>query len=279
MTAPKDVRTIALDDVPALESADAAGTGRRIDDWASIDPGRTERLTRALITPLLDHGFRLRTYGADRMPATGGVLICPNHASWVDPFVQARGQRRLIRFMAKEELFSVPIMGRIMRSGGAFPIRRNAGDSFALGLARHLLEDGEPVMVYAEGTRHRRTDDLGSPRSGAARLALGTGVPVLPVAAYGTKPRSTRSLRKLGPLARPRITTVFGWPLIFTGLERERDAVDTARTIIWSEVARLYAVARELDSQRARPRHFEVPPPSGEAARWLASPMTTAPVN
>lgn len=229
-----------------------------VERWVRVDGSRTERVVRASTLWIWDGLFRLRSYGQEHLPEDGPVLFCPNHSSWWDPFLQARGQRRVLRFMAKASLFDVPGVRTIVSTGGAFPVRRGEGDTFAIELARRLLAEGQPVVVYPEGTRFRADDRLGTPRSGAARLALETGVQVVPVASYGTKPRKARG-HTGPPRALPRVTTLYGPPMSFVDLDPVAGNVPVVRDAIWQEVQRLYDLARDLHGRRIRPRRFAVP--------------------
>lgn len=236
----------------------AVGDQQELDQWIRIDSRRTEAITRALLLPVIDLGFRLKSYGQESVPSHGAALICPNHASYMDPFLHARPQRRIFRFMAKSQLFDIPVVGRLVRSGGGFPVHRGERDEFAIELARQLLRDGQVVCLYPEGTRYRSAVDLGPPRSGAARLAIETGVPVIPVASWGNKPRKVRGERGL-PI--PKVTTVYGEPMRFPGVELSVEGITEVRESIWREVHRLYGIARELHQRR--PRRFDVPPATG----------------
>lgn len=248
--------------------------GLTVEQWLRHDPRFTYWLTRLLTAWFWKGAFRLRTYGVDNVPRTGAFLYCPNHSSWLDGFLQAAGHTRVMRWMGKKEVFGWPVVRRFMRGGGAFPVNRGASDSVAIDIARLLLLDGQPVVVYAEGTRFRATDALGPPRSGAARLALQTGAPVVPLATWGIKSR-----RALGipawHLRLPRVTTVIGEPM---RIPFEPDApperVVQVRDEIWAEVTRLYDLARELGRMRRRPnpRRYRVPP--REAVQASMPPST-----
>lgn len=227
------------------------------EEWVRIDGGRVHQVVRWLTVWLWDIFFRLKTYGVENIPAQGAFLMCPNHSSYGDPFFQARGQGRLVRFMAKDSMFDWPFIGRIVRAGGGFPVRRGRGDTFAIELAERLLADGQPVVIYPEGTRFR-DDPLGPPRRGAARVALRSGVPVIPVATYGAKPRRSRG-KGWFPPSLPRVTTIYGPPINFAGLDFTPENVDRVRDEIWEHVQRLYDLARTVNSRRRRPRTLAVP--------------------
>jgi 1-acyl-sn-glycerol-3-phosphate acyltransferase len=143
--------------------------------------------------------FRHRAKGADNVPRTGGFVIAANHWSNVDPWPLALTffPRRFFRFMAKAELFWFPL-GSIIRAGGAFKVRRGEGDEEAVATAVALAREGHAVVMFPEGTRRRkglRKKHDARWRSGAARIALEAGVPLVPAAISGTE-----RLARLGPL-------------------------------------------------------------------------------
>lgn len=243
----------------AKSVADAANnddeTFRR---WMSIEPGKAQRIMRIVGEPLIDGLLRLRTYGVGNIPAHGAALLCPNHASYLDPFIHARGLPRIVRFMAKAEVFDWPVAGGIIRRAGGFPVRRGQRDLLAMRMAERLLHDGQLVAVYPEGTTYRASAALGSSKSGPARLVHATGVTVIPVASWGNKPRQFHGRRVW---AFPRFTTVYG-PAITCDDVREaaleqREAVDIIRERIWNAVHAVYEVAEHLHWQR--PSGDEIP--------------------
>ena len=121
------------------------------------------------------------------MPADGPVILAPNHFSNMDHFFAGVYIRRKIRFMAKSQLFfRNPILDYIFRVGGVFPVRRGHHDEEAFITAHSILERGGCVLMYAEGGRSR-TGKLGEPKPGVGRLALESGVPVVPVAIHGSQ--------------------------------------------------------------------------------------------
>lgn len=143
-----------------------------------------QRLFTPLITTFL---LDMRVTGRDNIPQDGGFILAVNHVMFYDvvPVQIALGARPIF-YMAKGELFSNPLTALLFRSLLAFPVQRGAGDATALDFARRLLERGQVVGIFPEGTRsHGR--GLGRGKSGAARLALLTGAPILPVAIDGTQ--------------------------------------------------------------------------------------------
>lgn len=215
--------------------------------WVQLDPGGFVRGVRLATHWIWDHVFQLKSYRADRIPVDGPVLLVPNHSSYMDPFLQIRGQHRLVRFMAKAQLFEMPVLKHIVKAGGGFPVRRGRGDTFAMDLARRMLQTGQPVVVYAEGTRYRKSLELGPAKSGAARLALETRVPVVPIASWGSK---ERELYGRPWWRRPKVTTLYGEVMHFEDLDPTPENIERVRVEIWDAVQKLYDEVRELAATR-----------------------------
>jgi glycerol-3-phosphate dehydrogenase (NAD(P)+) len=144
-------------------------------------------IVRAILQPFFHVYLRLGRIGREHIPASGPVILASNHRSFLDPFVIAVMARRPIYFVAKKELFLFhPAVSWLLGALGAFPIDRGASDQDAMATARAILERGEVVLMFPEGTRIR-PGSLGVPKRGVGRLALETGAPVVPVAVIGTE--------------------------------------------------------------------------------------------
>lgn len=170
-------------------------------------------LARAVLEPVIRILFLLGRHGREHVPASGGVILASNHRSFLDPFLIGVCARRPIYFLAKRELFERRLSGRLLNALGAFPVCRGDSDEEAMTTARRVLQRGDPLVIFPEGSRMRR-GPIGPPRRGVGRLALETGVPVVPVAVAG----SERARR--GWLIRPcRIGVRFGSPLTFPLVE------------------------------------------------------------
>ena len=225
----------------AQAESDRVTHGRTVAQWSTIDVAGPQLLVRRLTGWLWRIPLRSRAYGQENVPDEGGFILCPNHVSWLDGFVHVERQHRTMRVMGKSEVFAMPILGRLWPRLGVFPVVRGGGDLAAREIARRLLERGEALLLYPEGTRKGHPSALGTPRSGAALLALQTGVPVIPVASWGFRewdqPRRLRI---------PRIVTVYGAPLHFERCAPTPEQVEQARTQIWDAVAELRDRAREL---------------------------------
>ncbi|HMJ96974.1 MAG TPA: 1-acyl-sn-glycerol-3-phosphate acyltransferase [Thermoleophilaceae bacterium] len=136
--------------------------------------------------------FRLRRLGTEHIPE-GGVILASNHRSFLDPFAIGCCLGRPIYFVAKQELFKKPLLGWILNCLGAFPVRRGEADEDSVDTALALLERGQAVVIFPEGTRIR-TGSLASPKRGVGRLALQSGKPVVPIAVTNSE-RARRGLR------------------------------------------------------------------------------------
>ncbi len=153
-------------------------------------PGWAFGLCIAILEPLLLLLTRRRWVDGTKIPASGGCVVASNHISHADPLTFAHfvyGHGRLVRFLAKAEMFDVPVVGTIIRSAGQIPVYRLTADaSVAFRAAVAAVEKGECVAVYPEGTITR---DPGlwpmTGRTGAARIAIASGVPVIPIAQWG----------------------------------------------------------------------------------------------
>jgi 1-acyl-sn-glycerol-3-phosphate acyltransferase len=142
--------------------------------------------------------FRFRSKGEEHLPREGGYVLSANHMSNLDPWplgIPLYPDRQL-RFMAKAEMYRAPLKW-ILKAAGAFPVRRGMGDEEAMNRAIELARAGEVVAIFPEGTRRNKgsSKHKARPRSGAARVALAAGVPLVPAAIGGTE-----RLMRLGPL-------------------------------------------------------------------------------
>jgi 1-acyl-sn-glycerol-3-phosphate acyltransferase len=187
----------------------------RDDDRTTTGSARGERVPRAsepsyrlaiaVLRPLLMLLTKRRWSGAENLPAEGGFIVCSNHMSYVDAFTMAHyliDNGHPPYFLAKESVFRIPVFGRIVRGAGQIPVRRETGDAAqAFSAAVDAVKAGRCIAMYPEGTLTRDPDLWPMvAKTGAARLALITGAPVVPVAQWGPQ-------EILGPYA--------WWPRIF----------------------------------------------------------------
>jgi 1-acyl-sn-glycerol-3-phosphate acyltransferase len=193
-----------------------------------VRPSPFYMFVAAISWPFVKWLYRLRAEGVDNLPQDGGYVLAANHVSNFDPWPLGIPiwPRRYLRFMAKSELFWWPL-GPLIRSGGAFEVRRGERDIEAIKRAVDLVRQGHIVVMFPQGTRERKgLVKRYQPRShtGAARIALEAGAPLVPAAIAGTD-----RLAKLGPL---RVR--YGKPLDLDGLDH-RETTDR----LMSEIDRL----------------------------------------
>ncbi len=176
--------------------------------------------------------FRYEIIGAENIPRSGGVIIAANHISLWDPPVVGTGATRPIHFMAKEELFNIPVLKWIIPRINAFPVRRGAADRTAIRHAINLLKQGEILGLFPEGTRSK-TGVLGKPEPGIAMIALKAGVPVVPAAIIGTN-----KVGKDGSLF-PKFIIKYGKPIVVTEEKADKEAMENLSTTIMQEISSL----------------------------------------
>ncbi len=190
---------------------------------------------RAALSPIAVGLYRTRAIGTENVPKTGPVLLTPNHFSQMDHFFAGVYLRRKLRFMAKSQLFGPPILTPIFTHGGVFPVRRGYKDEEAFKTVSAIFDHGGSVLVYAEGGRSR-TGGLGDPRPGIGRIALESGVPVVPVAIHGSG-----SVRKFKKLTFPKVTVQYGEPIAFPVVENpSREQQMEASSTVFDVVRQMY---------------------------------------
>lgn len=140
----------------------------------------------SVVSPMLHAYFRGRIYGVENVLRKGPLIVVANHASDFDPPILSNCVGRPVSFMAKEELFRVPVLGQAIRAYGAYPVKRGSADRSAIRAAMAQLEAGWAVGIFLQGTR---TPDarIPAPKLGAAMIAAKMQVPLLPVSLWGTQ--------------------------------------------------------------------------------------------
>ena len=206
-----------------------------------------EVILRSLLALLTKRDWR----NQQKIPAHGAAILVPHHLSEFDPLVVGHfvvNRPRELRFMAKDSLFSVPVVGWVLRKGGQIPVYRGssrAGQSLAA--AEQALKDGDAVIIYPEGTC-TKDPDLWPMRgkTGAARLALSTGAPVIPIVHWGAQRVISPVTRKVTIRLRTRVTVSAGTPIDlseFAGKPLSTDvlraATDTIMLRLRSDLAAL----------------------------------------
>ena len=142
-------------------------------------------ILKLLVVFLMRVRFGLRVTGAEHIPSSGPALIVSNHQSILDPPVIGGAARRQIYFLAKAELFRIPLFGRLIRAVHARPVRREGSDPRALRTSALLLEEGKALLIFPEGTRSL-DGRLGEAKAGVGMLAVKSGAPVVPAYVSGT---------------------------------------------------------------------------------------------
>ena len=216
--------------------------------WArGHDPGWVYTAFRLFMAPVVRGLYRTRASGTEHVPARGAMILAPNHFSNMDHFFCGVHLRREIRFMAKSQFFgNNPVVSYVFRVAGHFPVRRGRADEEAFATAHALFARGDCVGMYAEGGRSR-TGGLGAPKAGIGRLALESGVPVVPVAIHGSA--AVRGWRR-GRF--PAIGVAYGEPLTLDRVaEPTREESQAAAEAIFARVRALYS---ELADREAAPQ-------------------------
>ncbi|MGI8592945.1 MAG: 1-acyl-sn-glycerol-3-phosphate acyltransferase [Solirubrobacteraceae bacterium] len=178
----------------------------------------------AIFRPFFAIYFRLTLMGREHVPDEGPVIFAANHRSFLDPFIIGALTRRPIYYVAKRELFEKRLTAWFIGSLGAFPVQRGASDEEMLETARRILERGDSLLIFPEGTR-TRPGSLGTPKRGVGRLALETGAPVVPVAVIGTE-----AIRRGWRIRPHKVRIRCGRPLTFPRVERPSAQLATAVT-------------------------------------------------
>jgi 1-acyl-sn-glycerol-3-phosphate acyltransferase len=205
---------------------------------------------RYTMAPVVKVWTRLRSYGEERVPGTGGVVLAFNHFGWIDPPAFGAACPRTIHYMAKIEAHRAPGLGQLIRSFGTFSVRRGESDREAVRLMRQVVRDGHALGLFVEGTRQREGVP-GAVQPGAAMAALQEDVPVVCAAIHGTETWSA-----LRPVP---VSIAWGEPMTFEGLPKNGRGYREASAEVERELRRLWEWLVELHS-RGRPR--EATPPA-----------------
>jgi len=209
-----------------------------------------------IVVPLVSLLAKIRVTGAEKLPREGAFVLAPNHYSEFDPLIVAVAVWRAgkaPRFMAKESLFRVPVLGGVLRLTGMVPVARTSSAASAkqtLKQSAELVEHGRGVIVYPEGTL-TRDPDLWPMRgkSGAVRLALTDGIPLIPMAQWGTQAIMGRYQKGLSlwPLRKP-VQVIIGDPVDVSDLRgraSEPAALNEATTRLMNAITALLEQLRD----------------------------------
>ncbi len=236
----------------------------------------------AVVKPLLLLFTRRRWFDGEKLPAEGGCVVVGNHISHLDPltfahFVYDHG--RLPRYLAKAAVFEVPFVGMVIRRAGQIPVYRLTADaSMAFRAAVAAVEAGECVVVYPEGTISRDPDLWPmTGKTGAARIALSTGAPVVPVAQWGANhilapyaarprlvPRKTISMKAGDPVD---LDDLRGRPLTPEVLREATERIMDALTLLLADLRQEQPPAARFDPRTAGVREIGNPNPDGARRR------------
>lgn len=142
--------------------------------------GSLYAFARGLVRAFAVVFYRLKRADNSKVPESGGIIVCSNHSSLLDPVFIAVSLKRRLTFMAKKELFNFRPFGKLLSLLGAFPIDRGNNDVAAIKMSIKLLKGGHALLIFPQGTRCKMADNVDA-KHGAIRLAMMTGVPILPV--------------------------------------------------------------------------------------------------
>lgn len=183
-------------------------------------------LGRSITNGVLFPIYQFRVIGKENLPSEGGVLLCTNHIHNFDPIVVGITSPRPIHFMAKEELFTVPILGKIMPLINAFPVKRGLSDRGALRKGLGILKEGHVLGLFPEGTRSK-TGELGEGLAGAGFFALRSDAHIVPCAIIGPyKPFK-------------RLKVVYGKPIDMEEYRKNKATPEQTTELIMMEINKL----------------------------------------
>ncbi len=195
--------------------------------------------------------FRIRVSGVDHVPATGPAIVVCNHISALDgvalALVVGRDRRRMIRFLAGAEFFRTRMFGWALRTYRQIPVRRGEGDSGALDEAIRTVRSGALAGVFAEGRVNPRPEQgLQRGRRGAARIAIASGAPVVPVGIWGTHRRYPKQGLHAHRPWRPKLGLAFGPPVVPEGAVASSADAQRLTDLVMESIGRQVEEARRL---------------------------------
>jgi 1-acyl-sn-glycerol-3-phosphate acyltransferase len=231
----------------------------------------------AIVEPLLLLFTKRRWSGGENIPARGGCVVAANHISHLDPLTCAHflyGYGRIVRYLAKAELFDVPFVGMIVRSAGQIPVYRMTTDAaLSFTAAVDAVQRGRCVVVYPEGTISREPDLWPmTGKTGAARIALASGVPVIPLAQWGAQHILAPYTKRPRLLPRKTISMKAGAPVPLDDLREQTPTPEVLREAtnrIMDEVTRLLEDVRGEQAPEVR---FD---PRSAGVREIGNPRGT----
>ena len=215
------------------------------------------RLMAAIAVPPIDLIAKLKLTGVENVPKTGAFVLAPNHYSEIDPLIVGVAMWKIGRmphYMAKASLFSVPVVGKLLKSSGQIPVERAGSGkrSDPLAAAKQIAEQGLAVVIYPEGSL-TRDPDLWPMRgkTGAVRTALEQGIPVIPAAHWGTQLVMPRYAKKINLFPRKTVHVKFGPEVDFSqfaGRTLDSAALAEATDLVMDAITALF---EELRGEKA----------------------------
>jgi 1-acyl-sn-glycerol-3-phosphate acyltransferase len=219
---------------------------RSLSGWRRV----AYQFARLLVKGTCSTLFRAEVHHRERVPTSGAYVLAPTHRSGWDIPLASLVTRRRVRFMGKASIWRVPVVGELLALLGGFPVERGTADQQALRRVLQILEAGEPVVIYPEGTR-QVGDDIGELFDGAAWVAARTQLPIVPMGIAGSQ-RILRSGRRGVHL--PKVVVVVGEPIVLqsTGGRVPRSEVRRVTAELRPVLQALYdeAEARRTASRR-----------------------------
>lgn len=227
---------------------------RNGSDSGSSEKTPIFRLLAALVLPFMNSVARYRIHDGDKLPVRGAFVLAPNHYSEIDPIVIGVVMwklGRMPRYLAKAGLFKLPVLGWLLRRSGQIPVERTGAvrGSDPLVAARRIVDDGLGVIIYPEGSL-TRDPDLWPMRgkSGAVRMALQAGIPVIPVAHWGTQQLLPRYAKRIRMFPRATIDVRFGDEVDlseFRGRPLDIATLTAATTVVMQSITALLEQLRD----------------------------------
>ncbi|MDE0299816.1 MAG: lysophospholipid acyltransferase family protein [Candidatus Poribacteria bacterium] len=184
--------------------------------WTDSVPYRwSQRCLGAAFTGLCN----LEAHGNEHVPRKGGVLLLSNHVSYLDPFIVGTTARREFYFMTRDNMFGIPLLGKLLALHNAYPVKRGTADRSALRRTISLLKDGHAVLIFPEGTRSK-DGNLGKARDGVSFIIHNADVPAIPVYLAGANCLMPRRSKWVRPA---KLSTHFGPPIDFSEARETED--------------------------------------------------------
>lgn len=204
--------------------------------------------------------MRVEVVGRENMPLRGPLIVASNHLNNADPPLLASRMPRRLVYMAKDEMFQWPVMGFLTRLTGAFPVKRFEADIGALRKGTKVLESGQVLAMFPEGTRGIGAK-LGAAHPGTALLALRSEAPILPIAITGTEAvHFPKVFFDFLRLRRPRVRIVVGHPFFLPPVRRiSAEEVSRCTDLIMGRIAALLPPSYRGDYAAAEPSPERAP--------------------